>query len=307
MEGFGEPSGQVDAGFDVDGAMSAIESGGSFDGGSNESEAVSNTQSGVEDALSNDAAKAEAQAAAVAELEFNHNGKPVKVPFNDPRVTQWASQGYDYAQKMAAFKAQQQEAESQYAQYKPIDEYVRQNPAFWDHVTQSWEQKQNEVNGVQLDPNDPIQKQILELKEQLKPVSQLMKDQEQQRAQQVIEQEDQALDGEIQSIREKYKDLDWDTPDTAGESLEIRVLKHAGEIGTKSFQAAMRDLLHDDLVKKAEERGKEQVTKDIQAKRKQGLLGTTPTPTKGITDAKHIKSQSYDQLLNEALQELQGA
>lgn len=307
MEGFQEPTGQIDAGFDADAAFDAIESGGSYEGV--EQPEQSNAQQGVEDALQADKTQAQPPQTvpAAQELKFKWNGQEITVPANDPRLTQWASQGYDYAQKMQAFNQEraqlEQQLQAKYAQYQPIDEYVQQNPQFWDHVLKTYEQQQ--MQG--LDPADPVQKQILELKEQLKPVGEFIKQSEQAKLTQQREAEDQALNAEIQSIREQYKDLDWAGVDASGKSLEVRILEHAAANKLSSFKVAARDLLHDDLMKKAEERAKEAVMKDIQSKRKAGLLGTTPAPTKGIRDAENIKNKSWDQLYTEALEDLRGA
>lgn len=296
--GIQEPTGDM-SGIDVDSLMSEIESGGNH-----------------ERPMSDPAVEAAPPAAAdgtqsptqtQSEIEFTWNGKQIKAPLD--KAKQWASQGYDYAQKMAEHNRQQHEraqretwAKTAEERYKPIDEYVQQNPEFWEHVTQTWQQKQLQGQGEGgIDPANPfVQKLLTEINE-VKEFKNSIQEQQQQEARL---KEDQALETEIKSIREQYKDLDFDTVQADGTSLETRVIQHAVNNGIKNFATAFRDLLHDELLKKAEERGKEQITKDIQKRNKSGLLGTSPTPTRGVSQAEDIKTKSYDRLLQEALGEL---
>jgi hypothetical protein len=244
--------------------------------------------------------------AAAAELAFNWNGKQIKAPLNDPRVTQWVSQGYDYAQKMQAFKQSQAEFEQKQrliseleSKYKPVEEYYSQNPDRWQYINQQYEaMKQG------LDPSNPIAQKIQSFESKLSQVDQFIQNQQLERLNQQIAQEDSALESEIQSIRTEFKDLDWNTPDADGKDLEYRVLKHAQEIGTKSFRAAFRDFNHEHLLKLAEERAKENVIKERQKQTKLGLLGQSQAPKRGITNAENIKNKSYDDLIAEGIAEL---
>lgn len=251
---------------------------------------------------------AAAQAATPAppqEFEFTWNGKPIKAPID--RITQWASQGYDYAQKMAEFKAKhsefeqaQKQFEDRISPYRQIDEYAKQNPQWWDHVTQAWETRES----MSQDPNNPLAAELQRVQQQLKEVLEFKNQEIQKREEVRIKDEDSKLESEIQSIREQFKDLDWATADAAGMDLEMRVLKHANETGIRNFRAAFRDLMHEDLVSKAEERAKENLVKERQKNTKLGLLGTSPTPKKALGQAQNIKSKSYDQILNEVYDDL---
>lgn len=245
------------------------------------------------------------------EFEFTWNGKQIKAPISDPRVKQWASQGYDYSQKMAEFSQKQAEIEKQAAwareaegRYKEIDEYVKQNPQFWDHVTQSWTNRQGQAP-------DPLEQKLQSYKSELKSEIGEIKEfiQAQRQAQQAAEQqeEDQRLNQEIKSIQEKYPDLDLNQVDESGKTLETKVLEFAVENGIRKFSVAFNAFNHDRLLKLHEEKGKEAAQKEIQKKTKLGLLGTTPTPTRGISQPKDIKNETYDSLYEQALEELRGA
>jgi hypothetical protein len=294
---FAEPTGDL-GGIDADALLSSIESTGSAP----EQEAA---QSPEPAEAAQQSQQQQQPSAAAQEIEFTWNGKQIKAPVTDPRVRQWASQGYDYAQKMADFNRRQQEIAAKEQEltgrYGQIDEYVRQNPQFWDHVTQEWQRQQM---GGQVDPNNPLFKELQSLKSEIGQVKEFKQTLEQERLAIQRSQEDQALEQEIGSIREQYPDIDLAAPDANGASLEHRVIKHALDNNIKSFRAAFRDLLHDDLVKRAEDKAREAVSKDLQKRQKSGLLGTSPTPTKGLAQAESIKNKSYEQLMREGLEEL---
>lgn len=240
------------------------------------------------------------------EYEFTANGKPVKVPASDPRVAQWLRQGYDYNQRMAEFKTQQAEIEQRAAKaaefekrYGEVDKYIAQNPGWWDHVQASWQQR------AAMDPNSPIAAELNQLKATVEEVKGFKTQLEQERDAQIKAQEDQALDSEIKSLRESYPDIDFSAADPEGKTLEARVLEHAVKTRATSFRMAFRDLHHEHLVKREAEKAKELVIKDIQAKKKQGFLGTSPVPRKGVTESNNRDQSYYDAML-EGLDELSG-
>jgi hypothetical protein len=72
------------------------------------------------------------------------------------------------------------------------------------------------------------------------------------------------------------------------------------------FRAAFRDYYNDHLLGKAKEEGKELVSKELQKRTKLGILGESPKPSKGLTVAAGVKNKSYNDLVQEALAELNG-
>jgi hypothetical protein len=116
--------------------------------------------------------------------------------------------------------------------------------------------------------------------------------------------EDAALESEVSQLRQQHKDLDWNSADENGHSLEQRVLKHASENGINSFRAAFRDYNHDQLLKLTELRAREAAMLERQKVVKSGLLGQSPTPKKGLQTADNVKGKSYNNLVSEALSEL---
>jgi hypothetical protein len=239
------------------------------------------------------------------EYEFTANGKLIKAPID--QITKYASQGYDYAQKMAAFNKQQEElktreewAKSIEQKYKPVDEYFAKNPDYWNHVESTWKQRQQalDANG------NPIAAELLGVKKTLEELTNFKKELTDKELSQKREADDKQLSEDIRAIRNQYPHLAWDTRNEAGQSLEEQVIRHAIDSNIKSFRAAFRDYTFDQHLKRGEERGMQKRDQDIQKRTKLGLLGETRAPTKGIAAARDIKSKSYEALYQEALEEL---
>jgi hypothetical protein len=248
---------------------------------------------------------------ATPEIEFTWNGKQIKAPITDPRISQWASQGYDYAHRMAEFNQRQEalktesERIKQYdARYRPVEEYIEKNPEWWKHVNEQWQQLQSQKKDLGVDPNNPLAQKLTEYDQKLSQVEQFIQAKQQEELKQKQTLEDQALEQEIQSIRKEYADQDWSKPDLEGKTLEFRVLEHAKTIGTTKFRAAFRDLKFEELQKIASERAKEDAVKERQKQTKLGLLGKTPAPKEGLTQAQDYRNKSYDQLLKEGMREM---
>lgn len=246
------------------------------------------------------------------EFEFTHNGKQIKA--NADRMKQWAQQGYDYSQRVAKFKEEQtsfekarQEHEQKYGVYKQVDEYFQQNPDKWQAIEATFKTGQPPASAPQtpaVDPNNPLARELETLKGKIGELSQfkqelLTKEQKAKR-----ESEDKAIEGEVQSMRESYKHLDWETPDEAGKTLEYKVLEYGNQRGIKNFQDAFIAFNHQRILQMERDRAKESVVKEQQKRTKLGLLGESPTPKRQLSEAKNLKSKSYNDLMNEALEEL---
>lgn len=243
----------------------------------------------------------------VDEFEFTVGGKQIKAKRD--QVLQWAQMGYESPNKIRAltkevegWKSKWGEAEPKWKEietkYSEIDAYVRQNPQFWDHVEQSW---QNRNQALQ-DGNNPLASVVQQLQSELGELRNWKSGLETERTQARVTQEDQAYLKEFEEIKKSYADIDFDTPDDEGKSLEYRVLEHAQKIGTNSFRAAFRDLQHDDLTNRAAAKAKETLVKDKQKQTKLGIVGMTQAPSR--RPSANVRNQSYDDLAKEALEEL---
>lgn len=239
-------------------------------------------------------------------IEFTHNGKQIKGTRD--QLIKWAQQGYDYPQKAqklnqdkAKWEADRQKWEQSYSPYKQIDDWAKKNPEAWQKMQESWKQAQAAPAATTSDPYatkfQSLEAKLNQFEQVINPVVEKLSTAEQQ-------EHDQKLDQEIQSIREKHKDLDWTTIDENGKSLEYKVLEHAQKNGIRNFTTAFKDFCHDELISRAEAQAKLNVSKDIQTKSKLGILGTSPTPKKGISVVKDVRSKSYNDIEAEIREEL---
>jgi hypothetical protein len=243
------------------------------------------------------------QAAAPQNYKIKVNGKEIEAPLD--KVLKWAEMGYNYPQKAAELNQKEQaflsrqkqieELENKFKPYKEVDEYASKNPDWWTQVQQSYQQK---IAGAQTNP------ELQQLKEELQDLKKFRDEYSSEKQSLKTQEEDKKLSGEVESIRKSYPNIDFDSPDDEGKSLEMKVLQHAMDQGIQSFRVAFRDYYHDHLLGKAKEEGKELVSKTIQQRSKLGILGETSKPTKGLKSAENVKNKTYEQLAREALDEL---
>lgn len=237
------------------------------------------------------------------EFEFTANGRPVKA--DRTKTLQWASQGYDYAQKMGEFQKQRSEFDNTYKTYQEIDKFAQGNPEWWNHIQSQYSQRSN-FQGQTQQPDtslheDPKFKPIMD---EIQDLRKFKDEFVAERSQKQRETEDQQLKDEVESIRKNYSNLDFTSPGENGKNLETQVLEYAVNNGIKSFKTAFRDFYHEKLLERAKEEGKELAAKEVQKRSKLGLLGETSTPRKQVSPASDLKNKSYDSLLNETLEEL---
>lgn len=261
-----------------------------------------------EEALEEEQAQAE-ETAAQQMFKYKALGKEIEEPIET--ILQRASMGYDYAQKMQEYKQLQQQIEEQkqlaeqlQQKWKPYDDYARENPDWFQHWQNAWQNRGSGQQGHEIAQTE--QSAIPpQLQEKLTAFEQFMQQQQQREQQQQVAQEDEALANDIKSIQEQYPDIDFQATDPAtGKSLEQQVIDHALQNGINSFRAAFRDFNHEKLVERERERAKEDVAKQTQAQRKRGIIGQSPTPfSEGPTNF-DVKSRSWDQLERLAAQEL---
>lgn len=253
------------------------------------------------------------QVQAAQEYALKVNGQEIKAPLE--KVLQWAQMGYNYPQKAAELKAQQdawqkqaQEKEQQWSEienkwkpYKEVDEYAAKNPDWWAQVQEQYKQK---IAGAESNP------EITQLKQELAELKQFREELKSEKTAEQVAREDRQLSEEISAVRKTFSNIDFDTPDEEGKSLEMKVLAHAETMGLDGskpgqFRAAFRDFYHDHLVNKAEEKGKEKVTQELQKRTKLGILSESSKPAnKGFSVATNVRSKSYNDLVQEALSEL---
>ena len=233
---------------------------------------------------------------------FETGGKKI-VPDSPEKLRTWASQGYNYSQRVHQLNRQTAEWQakekawaderSKLSRYAEIDQYAAQNPDWWKHVSEQYQQR----GAFNMPP------EVAPLVQRLEATEGVLKEwkahQEQARAQAA----DQAVDEEIQSFA-KATGYDLAAVDESGKSLELRILEHAGKIGTHSFQAAARDYLHEKLIEQAKAEARTSVAKSQEQARARGIIGQSSTPTKGLGAPVDVRGKSYNDLAREAMAEL---
>lgn len=214
------------------------------------------------------------------EFELDWNGQKIKA--DRDKFTKWAQMGYDYNQKIGAVSQRErqlqddynrrvQEYEQKLGPYKEIDAYALKNPQWWNSIQQSYQQTQSPQIPPELKSYlDPIVNDYSQVKN-------FIQDYQKGITEKNIKEQDTQLDTQIKSIGTKYN-LDLSAKDASGQSLEQKVLAHAVQNGIPTFKAAFLDFYHDDLQKQAEARGREAVQKEIDKRKKSGLLSESSTP-----------------------------
>lgn len=246
------------------------------------------------------------ESATPREFELTVDGRVVKADLD--KVKQWAQMGYGAPKRIGELNSKLSQMEEQLNQYKTtaqkygsVEEYIKTNPQWWDHVQQQWEQRQQFTTN----PDDPISKELSTVKQELSDLRSFKEQLLSKEQQAQVQKEDAQLNEDIQSIQKQYGDLDWKGIDENGRSLEYRVLEHANKNNIQSFKTAFRDYMHDHIVQLAQTKAKQAAADEIQKSKKLGLLGKSQAPIKGLKGPRgDIKQSTYEDLMREALEEM---
>ena len=233
-------------------------------------------------------------------FEYTALGQTRKEPLE--LILKRASQGYDYAQKMEQFKAQQAEIEAAKARadeihnkYAQIDEYASQNPEWYEHWSQAYEQRQAGLNNQEQPIVDlsPIKSEIDALKQEFGGVKEFVTKQQES-------QEDSKYWDEVKAVQSEYPDIDMSLADEQGKTLEYKILEHAKDNGIGSFRVAFRDFYHDKLQKRMLEKAKQDLLAKDKDNRKKGIVGVSTTPMLN-TDMPDLRDMSESEILQAAI------
>ena len=221
---------------------------------------------------------------------------------NEEDLVNYAKQGYEYNQNKDSFNKEREDFAPILDKYKQIDEYAMQNPEWWQSVQDSYVNRE-QFGNEEAQINTELSPELQSMQQQLNQVTQFIQAQQAQQHQLKTAEEDNLLDGEINDVKEKYGYMDFSSKDEAGLNLESKVLQHAQKNGISSFRVAFRDFAHDKLMAKAQENGKEAIGKDIQKQTKLGILSSGNKSSMSKSSGGYNKSKSYDDLINEAMEE----
>lgn len=227
--------------------------------------------------------------------EFSWNGQQVRGDEN--QLLKWASQGYDYSQKMGEINNRSKSLEEKYSKYLEIDDFATKNPDWWNHVENSWGSRET----YNLAPE--FQQALEPYVKELSAVKSFINDYQRQQEEIKAKEDDARLTNHIQEVQSKYTDVDFQSKDESGQTLEYRILKHANENGIGNFQTAFLDYYQDNLQKLYESRGRQAVEAERKKAREQGLLGKFPAPSSQQSKAP-VQHRTYDDAFKAALSEL---
>lgn len=242
--------------------------------------------------------------------ELSRKDVKTKVPLSKAKIL--AQQGLDYNEKMRdfnlertqftqereAWNSQKSEFEKLVNHYKQIDDYFKANPTAWDQIQQGY----NQLTGQQ---QSVIPQQVLKpLEDKIATLESFINEQKKQREIESQKAGNAALNDQIASFRKQYSDFDWDSLDENNLSLEQRIINHAVQNNIGTFNAAARDMLFEDIVKRESLKAKESVGKEIQAKTKAGVGPVTKTPVSEMRKLRNPKSSSYDNIAESIKEEL---
>lgn len=257
-------------------------------------ELLQQVESSEQTASIQEAKAPEAPDPATQEYAITVGGKEVKGTIEQLR--KWASMGYEAPnkigqlnQQLEQWKAKEAKIKEYEEKYSPVDEYAKQNPQWWAHITKNWEQVSK-----QMQENNPLLQELNSLKGTVEDLAKYKNEI-------VMQQEDKAYNEEKANITKQYPYVDLNTPGDDGKSLEYKVLEHAQKMGIKNFTTAFKDFYHDELMKHSAEKAKEQVIKEKQTKSRLGIVGQTQQPTTKQFD---VRGKTYGQLAEDVIREL---
>lgn len=228
-----------------------------------------------------------------------------KVPWDKASV--WLGQGRHYSQRAQELNQKEQQIQEQakqyegYETYKPVAEFVNNDPKgkqWWDFVQSQWESRHTYDQPKEIQETlNPWVQEINTLKEELGELKQFKQSLSQK-------EQDQQLDAEIGTVKDKFSNVDWSALDDSGLTLEQRVINHGAKNGHPGFRSAFLDYYHDTLGELYGAGQKEAAAKAQVAQAKTGIIGKSPTPKTQLQKPENHRKSSYEDLTEEALREL---
>jgi len=219
-------------------------------------------------------------------LKYKTDNKEVEEDIGT--ILKRAGQGYHYAQlihrlntEKASWEEKVKNADSLTEKWGRFENYAKENPAWYQHWEQAWANKGQNLAEPEVSDGNIDQKVNALLAEKLAPFQQMLKERDDEKLRAQLSKEDQELEQQVKSIREKYKDIDFEATDPeSGKSLEYKVLEFGHKHGIKSFDTAFKAFYHDELVKREREAAKAEAAKETQQRTKAGFVEPGAAPTK---------------------------
>ena len=247
------------------------------------------------------------------------NGKEVKIAKD--KIDQYLSKGYAFESKMSdlnvdkqkftderdSWNTEKSEMDTRYSELKQLDDYARDNPEWLEKIKTSFNQKDELEKEVisNHDPDDPLIKKIDSMQEKLSKYENHIENEIKEREDRKQAESNAKFDSQVLDYKQKFSNLDWNTKDDSGKTLEDKVIDFADKRKLSSFEDAFKLLHFDDFQKRSEIKGKEEAGKSIQQAKKLGLGAITDQPsTKLPSNVKDIRNKSYNESIKEGLAEM---
>ena len=239
----------------------------------------------------------------------NWNGQEWSLKYRDQQIIpkdrqhliSLAQQGLSYSQSMEQLKRQREQMEKEYAPFHQLQTMLQQNPALAQRMAAVLaEQQQQQPLQQPLQPQQQPQYNVPpELANNVQELSQW-------RAQMMEQQADQALTSEIDQLKKADPSQNWDVPDDSGMTLTYKVMKGAYDGQYPSLQAAYRDLMWDQQMTASKANALKEQAAQRQAQSKAGVVNGAPVAGVPQQSAGYRPGQSYNDLAQQATQELMG-
>jgi len=234
---------------------------------------------------------------------ITYKGKEISM--DDDKYRSLAQQGHDYSTKMhqhrvdrKLFEQEREKFNTSMGELQQINDYAKANPAFEQLIQREWAKVNEE--GYQPEPQNDVQL----LQHQVRTLMEQVNGQNQANENRRVAEIEASQETTISTYKEDHSDLDWETKDAEGNSLEDRITHAMLDNGVKDFNIMADSFLLKEIQSRNSIASKEAAAKNIQKANKLGLGKVTPKSTMGVKQTESISNKSYDQLLTEGMAEL---
>jgi hypothetical protein len=242
------------------------------------------------------------------EYALKYRGGEV-VPESREKLINWAQLGYSYDQRAASLKAKEQEIsqlQQRYAELERLSQNFETNPQFKQSVLDLYYKSMgNQVQGQVVQQG---QGQAGDNLSAFQPYLKKIDDLQSRFESYENHQADVRLNEEIESLKSKYKDIDWNTPDVNGRTLLDDVKKESHRMDGIPLEAAFRNLYWDQMQAKIKADTLKAQADEAIAKKKKGVVASAEGSTGGQVPVQNNNSRGrnpYDNIARQTIAELQ--
>lgn len=244
------------------------------------------------------------------EYALKFRGRDI-VPESKDKLLNWAQLGYSYDKRAADLKAREEQIAQQqqaHEQYERLAQAFEANPAFKQQILNLYYQSLNgqqqgqQQQQLSQDGQQGQQAQQTPDMAQFAPYLSKIEQIEQQVQAWQSKQADDSLNSEVNSLKEKYPDVDWETPDENGVTLLQDVMQDAFKHGGLPLEYAFRNKHWDTAMENAKANALKAQQEQIIAQKKKGIVAGAPRPAQPVQKQPvNPRDLSYDAIARQAL------